>query len=143
VTALLERLHLGHRFIKEKYMTSEGIWPVVDAQKLDLLDPNTLIRLAASAQEEIRRRGLRESGRPPKAARIFQVPDSVKYLSAAQLETLASAFRAWLQAARDERSRQSRTRMWLLFLLLRHTGMRLGEALELDDRSDIDLVRGE
>jgi molybdate transport system regulatory protein len=66
----------------------------------------------------------------------------VKYLSSAQLETLASAFRTWLQASRDERSRQSRTRLWLLFLLLRHTGMRLGEALELDDRSDIDLARG-
>jgi molybdate transport system regulatory protein len=123
-------------------MTSEGVLSVIDAQKLDLLDPNTLVRLAASAQEEIRRRGLRESGRPPKAARIFQVPDSVKYLSSAQLETLASAFRTWLQASRDERSRQSRTRLWLLFLLLRHTGMRLGEALELDDRSDIDLARG-
>ena len=123
-------------------MTSEGIWPVVDAQKMDQLDPNTLIRLAASAQEEIRRRGLRESGRPPKAARIFQVPESVKYLSLAQLEVLAFAFRTWLEASRDERSRQSRTRLWLLFLLLRYTGMRLGEALELDDRSDIDLVRG-
>ena len=123
-------------------MTSEGVLPVIDVRKMDQLDPNTLVRLATSAQEEIRRRGLQESGRRPKAARIFQVPESVKYLSQAQLETLASAFRTWLEAARDERSRQSRTRLWLLFLLLRYTGMRLGEALVLDDRLDIDLVRG-
>jgi len=125
-------------------MTLDGVLPVVDMQKLDQFDPNTLAQLAASAQEEIRKRGLAapRSGRAPKAARMFQVPDSVKYLTLAQIEALTDAFRCWLHGARDERSRQSRTRMWLLFLLLRSTGMRLGEALELDDRSDFDLARG-
>lgn len=125
-------------------MTMEAPTPTFELQKLDQLDPNALVRLAESAQEEIRKRGLHVAhpGRAPKAARIFQVPDTVKYLTRAQLDALKGAFRSWLQGARDERSRQSRTRMWLLFLLLRYTGLRLGEALELDDRTDIDLERG-
>ncbi len=125
-------------------MNMDGSSPVSELLKFDQLDPNALVQLADSAQEEIRRRGLHAArpARAPRAARIFQVPDSVKYLSQPQLETLKGAFRSWLQGARDERSRQSRTRMWLLFLLLRYTGMRLGEAIELDDRTDFDLERG-
>lgn len=114
--------------------------------KLDQLDPNTLIQLSFQAQEEMRRRGLDESGgvvkRAPKAARIFQVPETVKYLEPGQLEILTRSFREWLHAARDARTRQARTRIWLLFLLLRYTGMRLGEILDLDDCADFDLPRG-
>lgn len=118
----------------------------VELHKMDQLDPNTLLRLALSAQEEISRRGLAipadGKGKAPRAARMFQVPDTVKHLSPAQLDALTRSFRDWLLAARDARTRQGRMRMWLLFLLLRHTGMRLGEALELDDREDFDLARG-
>jgi molybdate transport system regulatory protein len=114
--------------------------------KLDHLDPNTLMQLAFLAQEEIRRRGLDApvigAVRAPRAARIFQVPETVKYLDPGQLEALTRSFRDWLHAARDARTRQARTRIWLLFLILRYTGMRLGEALELDDREDFDLARG-
>lgn len=114
--------------------------------KLDSLDPNTLMRLACLAQEEIKRRGLGGpvvgARRAPKASRIFQVPETVKYLESGQLDALTRSFREWLHAARDARTRQARTRIWLLYLLLRHTGMRLGEALMLDDRGDFDLVRG-
>lgn len=116
-----------------------------DLHKLDHLDPDALVSLAAAAQEEIRRRGLDRSipggVRAPKTMRMFQVPQSVKYLTPLQIETLTGAFRHWRQGARDERTRQARTRMWLLFLLLRFTGMRLGEVLELDDRADFDLAR--
>ena len=118
----------------------------VELHKMDQLDPNTLLRLALLAQEEISRRGMAipaaGKGRAPRAARLFQVPDTVKHLSPAQLDALTRSFRDWLQAARDTRTRQGRMRMWLLFLLLRHTGMRLGEALVLDDREDFDLARG-
>lgn len=115
-------------------------------QKLDQLDPNTLMQLACLAQEEIRRRGLDDPvawpKRAPKAARIFQVPETVKYLDPGQLDALTRSFRDWLHAARDARTRQARTRIWLLFLLLRYTGMRLGEVLDLDDGTDFDLARG-
>jgi len=114
--------------------------------KLDQLDPNTLMQLACLAQEEIRRRGLDDPvigpKRAPKAARIFQVPEAIKYLDPGQLEALTRSFREWLHAARDARTRQARTRIWLLFLMLRYTGMRLGEALDLDDGTDFDLARG-
>jgi molybdate transport system regulatory protein len=114
--------------------------------KLDQLDPNTLMQLACLAQEEIRRRGLDDPvigpKRAPKAARIFQVPETVKYLDPGQLDALKRSFRDWLHAARDARTRQARTRIWLLFLILRYTGMRLGEVLDLDDGTDFDLARG-
>ena len=93
--------------------------------KLDQLDPNTLMQLACLAQEEIRRRGLDDPvagpKRAPKAARIFQVPETVKYLDPGQLDALTRSFRDWLHAARDARTRQARTRIWLLFLMLRYT----------------------
>lgn len=118
----------------------------IDPARMDALDPSTLLRLAGSAQEEIRRRGLdraqRDVRRRPQAARMFQVPDSVKHLGPDQLDRLTRSFRDWLHAAGNTRTRQGRTRMWLLFLLLRYTGMRLGEALVLDDRTDFDLSRG-
>jgi len=107
------------------------------------LDSQTLLGLLERTQSELARRGLPTLGQKqggPKPTRIFQVPDSVKYLNSQQLTDLTCAFRNWLSEAKDARTRLSRTRIWLLFLTLRHTGMRLGEALELDDRSDIDLV---
>ncbi len=123
-----------------------GIQKSMDMDKMDQIDPNTLCDLVHRVQEEMIRRGMevpnanRVCG--PKPARIFQVPESVKYLTAAQLDVLSQSFASWLHVSRDARTRQSRSRIWLLFLLLRHTGMRLGEALELDDRSDLDLERG-
>lgn len=126
-------------------MALKPVLPDNDLHKMDQMDPNALLRLVALAREEIARRGLCEpvagAGRAPRAARIFQVPQSVKYLSPSQLDALTGSFREWLRMARDSRTRQARTRMWLLFQLLRHTGMRLGEALELDDRTDFDLDR--
>ena len=123
-----------------------GIQNAMDMDKMDQIDPNILSDLVLRIQEEMARRGMEipnENRAPkPKPARIFQVPDSVKYLTVAQLDVLSQSFQNWLHASRDARTRQSRSRIWLLFLILRHTGMRLGEALELDDRSDLDLERG-
>lgn len=127
-------------------MNSSGLPSRIELDNMDALDPATLLQLAGSAQKEIMRRGLtslpHNARRKPKAARLFQVPDSVKHLSSDQLDRLTRSFRDWLLAAGNTRARQGRTRMWLLFLLLRYTGMRLGEALVLDDRTDFDLSRG-
>lgn len=129
----------------EKETLMDGL-PSSVLDKIDQLDPDILLGLSQRVQSELHRRGLpsqapqRRSG--PKSSRMFQVPRTVKYLTQAQVETLAVSFRAWLQAARDARTTQARMRIWLLFLILRHTGMRLGEALELDDRQDFDFERG-
>lgn len=122
----------------------QTVFPELTQAKVQELDADTLIQLAASIQHELAKRGLHAPSIPraPQAARLFQVPESIKYLNSAQLDVLQNAFQSWLQAAKDERSTQSRTRFWLLFLLLRYTGMRLGEAIELNDRTDFDLDRG-
>ncbi|MFH1033099.1 MAG: TOBE domain-containing protein [Pseudomonadota bacterium] len=82
------------------------------------------------------------SGKPPDPARIFNIPEEVKYLQPEQLSALTEAFRAWRQAAKGPARRQARGRVWLVYLLLRFTAGRLGEVLALDDRRDLDLAQG-
>jgi molybdate transport system regulatory protein len=74
--------------------------------------------------------------------RIFSVPHDVKHLDARQLQDLTAAFQAWMQRASRPDVRLSRARVWLIFLLLRHCGAKLGEVLALDDRTDIDVGSG-
>lgn len=75
------------------------------------------------------------------ACRFFSVAEGVRALTADQLTALSAAFEAWIDRARDERIRRSRERVHLVYLLLRHTGARLGEVLALDERGDIDYAR--
>lgn len=56
---------------------------------------------------------------------------------------------AWNRHSEPERKgagrpehKVSRLRLWLLFILLRHAALRLGEALALNDETDIDLSGG-
>lgn len=65
---------------------------------------------------------------------------SVRFLSTEQLILLDQAFVAWVAKARGKRSSLSRNRCRLVFLLLRHTGAKLGEVLAVDDTQDFDLV---
>lgn len=80
--------------------------------------------------------------RPPDPARVFSIPEEVKYLEAEQLSALGGAFRAWYQAAGRAAGRQARGRVWAVYLLLRFSGARLGEVLALDETRDLDLERG-
>lgn len=68
------------------------------------------------------------------ARELFEVPDSVRILDPEQLLLLEESFRRWRDEAARPDSRRARDRMYLIFLLLRHTGARLGEVLDLDDR---------
>ena len=74
-----------------------------------------------------------------RAARIFSVPDDVKFLDTLELTRLADAFTAWTERASRPDVAVSRNRVRLIYLMLRHTGARLGEVLALNDREDIDL----
>lgn len=67
---------------------------------------------------------------------------STRHLGGAQLDRLTAALRDWMNAAERPADRHARGRLWLVFLLLRFTGARLGEVLSLDDRGDLDLERG-
>lgn len=55
-------------------------------------------------------------------------------LGAEQLERFSRAFAEWRAAARSPAQERSRGRLWLIFILIRHGGLRLGEALALDER---------
>ena len=73
---------------------------------------------------------------------VFTVPEGVRHLESADLERLEQAFADWLEAASGPEQLLSRSRLRLMFLLLRHTGARLGEILELAPQSDIDVQGG-
>ncbi len=73
--------------------------------------------------------------------RTFQVPENVKHLDSLQLAELTRAFAAWTRAGRGPARRRARGRLWLVYLLLRHTGAKIGEILSLDDTTDLDLER--
>ncbi len=77
-----------------------------------------------------------------KACRLFNVTEGVRRLNKRQLKLLTEAFAAWLEASRDARTRRSRERVFLVFMMLRYTGARLGEVLALDERRDFDFIRG-
>ena len=78
-------------------------------------------------------------GKRFRAARIFSVPEDVKFLDTLELTRLADAFTAWTERAGRPDVAVSRNRVRLIYLVLRHTGARLGEVLALNDRTDIDL----
>ena len=68
-------------------------------------------------------------------AGMLTIPDEVRCLDTNDLEKLESAFRAWVAKGRGAGVTLARRRILALFLLLRHTGARLGEASGLEGRS--------
>ena len=72
----------------------------------------------------------------------FTVPQDIKYLDSEQLEALTASFRTWYRKAARPDIHRARGRVWLVYLVLRYTGARLGEVLALDDRGDLDFDRG-
>lgn len=81
-------------------------------------------------------------GRTLKPSRIFSVPEDVKHLNTEELETLTQSFRIWAKASRRPATMFARGRIWLIYLLLRYTGGKLGEILALDPQRGIDLAEG-
>ena len=86
------------------------------------------------ADEASWKEGTREGGESPLPAG----PGEAASLDAAALGRLGDAFKEWLGEARTAAKRGSRLRIWLVFLLLRYSGGRLGEVLNLDERTDFD-----
>ncbi|MDL2266871.1 TOBE domain-containing protein [Desulfovibrio sp. OttesenSCG-928-G15] len=64
------------------------------------------------------------------------VSDGTKHLTPEEMTLAENAFEAWFRAAANKDQRRSRSRVLLAFLLVRHGGLRLGEALALDDGKD-------
>ncbi|WP_045220092.1 TOBE domain-containing protein [Desulfonatronum thioautotrophicum] len=70
----------------------------------------------------------------------FSAPPSAKVLDSVQMAELERTFRAWATSSPRRDVRWSRQRILLTFLLIRHTGAKLNEVLELKFR-DIDLEK--
>ncbi len=73
--------------------------------------------------------------------KFFDVPDNIKHLDTKMLDSLESAYRLWRDEAGRADHLRSRTRVFCLFLILRHTGARLGEILKMDERKSINFGR--
>lgn len=74
------------------------------------------------------------------SAGYFSIPEGINYLKSGELEALTRAFLRWKNAAVKPASRRSRTRIWIIFLLLRHSGARPGE-ISLIRPEDFDIAR--
>jgi molybdate transport system regulatory protein len=77
------------------------------------------------------------AGRQPGGSH-FSIPPNAKLLDSVQLAEMERSFRAWAEDSLRRDVRWSRQRILLIFLLIRHTGAKLHEVLELQAR-DIDL----
>jgi molybdate transport system regulatory protein len=86
------------------------------------------------------RRGTKQ--RKPRPLPSFSVPSSVKHLDSAQLATLTESFREWYRQSPRPADRRARGRVWLIFLIIRYTGAKLGEAVAIDEKRDLDLGGG-
>lgn len=70
--------------------------------------------------------------------RICSTRDQDKCLDSIQLHQLEQSFRQWAKATQRSDVRVSRSRILLIFLLIRYTGAKLNEVLGLDPFQDID-----
>ncbi len=71
-------------------------------------------------------------------SRILDIPEDGPCLDTLELNRLEQSFRAWADDATRKDTRVSRTRILLIFLIIRYTGAKLNEVLALDLINDID-----
>ena len=56
---------------------------------------------------------------------------------------MTQTFEQWYDSTDKPHMRRARGRYWLVYLVLRFTGARIGEVLLLDETRDVDFRRGE
>ncbi len=74
-------------------------------------------------------------------ARILSGSDPARCLDTMQLQQLEETFREWAESSRNTGLKWPRRRILLIFLLIRYTGARLNEVLNLDPWLDVDFDR--
>lgn len=72
---------------------------------------------------------------------VFDVPENIIHLDSREMSALEDEFRVWKDKVTRPDYVRSRTRILCLFLVLRHTGAKLGEILNLDERKSVNLDR--
>ena len=75
---------------------------------------------------------------PSNHARILSGGEGSRCLDTIQLQKIERSFRSWAEGSRRLDIRLSRKRILMIFLLIRYTGARLNEVLNLDPHEDID-----
>jgi molybdate transport system regulatory protein len=113
-----------HREVSTQYMTTKKSFPGKRVTKKPA-DPDA-------------RLGRDKAVNP---ARIYDLPEQTGYLDHTELEKLESSFRVWSRSSSRADVRASRKRIFLIFLLIRYTGAKLNEVLEIDLNNDIDLSK--
>jgi molybdate transport system regulatory protein len=83
------------------------------------------------------------SSKPMDHGRIVRTPDNGRCLDAVQLHQLEQSFRTWAESSPRGDVRLSRRRILIIFLLIRYTGAKLKEVLDLNPFVDIDLQNQE
>jgi molybdate transport system regulatory protein len=81
--------------------------------------------------------GFRDAEKRPHSL-VFSIPPDSRCLDAAQLAKIEQSFRSWALMPKGLNLQWSRKRIFLIFLLIRYTGVRLNEVLSLDPFQDID-----
>lgn len=74
-------------------------------------------------------------------SRIVSVPAESRCLDTVQLDCMEKSFRHWAGETLRTDVRLSRKRILLIFLLIRYTGAKLNEVLELNPFQDVDFKR--
>lgn len=95
--------------------------------------------LVSAGQRRGRRSG--DGGDKLAPCEVFDVPEEVRHLDSAGLVCLERSYRCWRDGAGRADRVRSRTRVLLLFLMLRHSGAKLGEILDIDVRQSVDAAR--
>lgn len=75
---------------------------------------------------------------PANHSRILSVAENSSCLDSLQLEKLEDAFRSWANSPKRHDHQSSRNRILLIFLIIRYTGARLSEVLNLRPLQDVD-----
>jgi len=73
---------------------------------------------------------------PPSRTGAFLILPGLDVLSTEQFDMLACALSKWRNQTKGKRAIASRNRLYLVFLVLRHAGASLGEALAINDLED-------
>ncbi len=110
---------------------------------IETMDRESLLALRERIDDALSQRETILPAPPPKqhVCRLFTVTEGVLWLDRGQLEALSKAFEGWVAAARDARTKRSRERIYLAYLVLRYSGARLGEVLALHERRHFDYSR--
>lgn len=80
---------------------------------------------------------------PFKSAGLIPSKAHIEYLSDHQLNALTAAYQRFFDTAPSPRQYAKRGKHWLIFLILRFSGARLGEVLSLNPDNDVDYRNGE